>query len=124
MTSKSEAGIDFDTIPITPNPMLSRMQVLDATPRIIRRYLLNDEHALLAILRHNRLVDTFLGLTCYSLQSHLLMTVSRVGQTETGEIYLGIDHQLRQFIIPLRAKGRKERIRTTQIEQDMAVLSG
>ena len=36
------------------------IDVPDATPELIRAYALDDEQALLAIIRYNRLVDTFL----------------------------------------------------------------
>ena len=71
---------------IAPNPRLSRVKVPDATPEIVRRYALNDEQALLAILRYNRLVDIFTGTACYSLQSHLRTFVEGIGQVETDEI--------------------------------------
>lgn len=106
---------------ITPNPRLEKIKVLDATPEIIRRYALNDKQALLAILRYNRLVDTFLGITCYSLQNHLRTTTPGIGQTETDEIYVGVNKQGQQFVIPIQAKGKNEQIGIVQIEQDMAV---
>lgn len=106
---------------ITPNPRLTKIKVLDATPEIIRRYALNDEQALLAILRYNRLIDTFLGVTCYSLQSHLRTTAPGMGQVETDEIYVGVNKQGQQFAIPVQAKGRNEQIGIVQIEQDVAV---
>ena len=54
---------------IVPRPNLLRIAIPDATPEIIRAYALDDEQALLAIVRYNRLIDTFLGLTTYSLNS-------------------------------------------------------
>src|SRR5574341_142961 len=106
---------------ITPNPRLEKIKVLDATPEIIRRYALNDEQALLAILRYNRLVDTFLGITCYSLQNHLRTTAPGIGQTETDEIYVGVNKQGQHFVIPVQAKGKNDQLGIVQIEQDMAV---
>ncbi len=106
---------------ITPSPMYAEMKVLDATPQFIRRFVLNDEQALLAVLRYNRLVDIFLGLTCYSLQSSFRTTLPGMGQTETDEIYIGINREWRPFVIPVHVQGRGKRIGTMQIEQDMAV---
>jgi len=54
---------------ITPSPKLAETKIPDATPGVIEKYALNDEQALLAKIRYNRLVDIFTGLTCYSLQS-------------------------------------------------------
>jgi hypothetical protein len=77
------------TIPkIIPSNLLADIKILDATPGIILKYSLNDEQALLARLRYNRLIDIFTGLTCYSLQSHLRTTVVNMGQVETDEIYV------------------------------------
>jgi len=55
---------------IVPNAELATTAIPDATPEIIRAYALDDEQALLAIVRYNRLIDTFLSLTTYSLQNH------------------------------------------------------
>ena len=60
---------------ILPRDDLARIDIPDATPEAIRAYALDDEQALLAIVRYNRLIDTFLGLTTYSLQNHPRTTV-------------------------------------------------
>jgi len=106
---------------IVPNPRLSRIKILDATPEIIRRYALNDEQALLAILRYNRLIDIFLGITCYPLQSHLRTTVPDMGQVETDEIYVGLSKQGTQYVVPVQVKGKKEELGIVQMEQDFAM---
>ncbi len=106
---------------ISPNPRLSKIKILDSTPEIIRRYSLNDEQALLAILRYNRLVDTFLGITCYPLQSHLRTTVPEMGQVETDEIYIGVNKQGTQYVIPVQAKGKTDALGIVQIEQDYGI---
>jgi DNA modification methylase len=108
---------------ISPNPRLSRIKVLDSTPEIIRRYALSDEQALLAILRYNRLIDTFTGVTCYSLQNHLRTSVEGMGQVETDEIYVGVNKSGEQFIFPIQAKGARERVGIIQLEQDFALCA-
>ena len=55
---------------------------------------MNDEQALLAKIRYNRLIDIFTGITCYSLQNHLRTTVPNIGQVEIDEIYIGIDKRV------------------------------
>ena len=77
---------------IVPRQDLARIDIPDATPELIRAYALDDEQALLAIVRYNRLIDTFLGLTAYSLQNHLRTTVKGVGQIEIDELYIGLDN--------------------------------
>jgi len=68
---------------LLPNANLAETKVPDATPGIVAKHAFNDEQALLARVRYNRLVDIFSGVTCYSLQSHLRTTVPNMGQIET-----------------------------------------
>lgn len=108
---------------IAPSTILVETKILDATPGIISRYSLNDEQALLAKLRYNRLIDIFTGLTCYSLQNHLRTTVPDVGQVETDEIYVGLDKRGAHYVLPIQAKGGTDKIGIVQIEQDFAVCT-
>jgi hypothetical protein len=105
---------------ILPNNKLVTIKVPDATPEIISAYALSDEQALLAKVRYNRLIDVFLGIAAYSLQSHLRTTVSSVGQIEIDELYVGIDNKGRQYVIPVQAKGGNDRLSTVQTKQDIA----
>ena len=84
---------------------------------------MNDEQSLLAKLRYNRLVDIFTGLTCYSLQNHLRTTLSDGSQVETDEIYIGIDKRGAHYILPVQAKGGRDRIGVVQIEQDFELCA-
>ena len=86
---------------------------------MIRAYAFDDEQALLAIVRYNRLTDTFLGLTTYSLQNHLRTTVQGIGQIEIDELYVGLDKRGCHYIIPVQAKGGKDQIGIVQTTQDL-----
>lgn len=108
-------------ISIQPSPNYAETKILDATPRIVLKYKFDDEQALLAQLRFNRLIDVFTGLTCYSLQNHLRTSVSGIGQVETDELYLGIDKRGAIYIIPVQAKGERDKLGIVQIEQDQAL---
>jgi hypothetical protein len=108
---------------ISPSPLLVETKILDATPGIINKYALNDEQALLAKIRYNRLIDIFTSLACYSLQSHLRTTAPGIGQAETDEIYLGIDKRGVHYVLPIQAKGGKDKIGIVQIEQDFAICA-
>lgn len=108
------------TTRIAPSETLITIAIPDATPELIRAYALNDEQALLAIVRYNRLIDTFLGLTTYSLQNHLRTTVSGVGQIEIDEVYIGLDKHGCHYVIPVQAKGGNDQIGVVQIGQDIA----
>lgn len=104
---------------ILPRQELVTVGIPDATPEIIRAYALSDEQALLAIVRYNRLLDIFLGLTTYSLQSHLRTTVSHGSQIEIDELYVGIDRHGCHYIIPVQAKGGSDQISVVQTSQDI-----
>lgn len=113
----------FKLVPATrikPNPALAAVAIPDATPELIRAYALDDEQALLAIVRYNRLIDTFLGLTTYSLQNHLRTTVKGIGQIEIDELYIGLDKHGCHYVIPVQAKGGKDQIGVVQTAQDIA----
>ncbi|MDX1992354.1 MAG: endonuclease [bacterium] len=109
--------------PLVPQELLAQTKIPDATPGIVAKYSLNDEQALLAKVRYNRLIDIFTGVTCYSLQNHLRTTVSGLGQVETDEIYVGIDRRGAQYVFPVQAKGGVDRLSIVQIEQDFAVCA-
>lgn len=108
---------------IAPRPDLVRIGIPDATPELISAYALGDEQALLAIVRYNRLIDTFLGLTSYSLQNHLRTTVKMIGQIEIDELYVGIDKHGCHYVIPVQAKGGKDKIGAVQTTQDIRFVA-
>jgi hypothetical protein len=104
---------------IVPRDELITIKIPDATPEIIAAYALSDEQSLLAKVRYNRLVDIFLGVTAFSLQNHLRTTVKSIGQIEIDEIYVSVDRNGRQFIIPVQAKGGNDRHAVVQTQQDI-----
>lgn len=108
---------------ITPSPVLVQTKVPDATPGLVAMYSLDDEQALLAKLRYNRLIDIFTGLTCYSLQNHLRTTVPNMGQVETDEIYVGVDKWGAHSVLSVQAKGGNDKHNVVQIEQDFALCA-
>lgn len=110
-------------MPLAPNPNLAETKVPDATPGIVAKYAFNDEQALLARLRYNRLIDIFSGITCYSLQNHLRTTVPNMGQVETDEIYVGLDKKGVHYVFPVQAKGGTDKLNVVQIEQDFGVCA-
>lgn len=98
-----------------------RIKILDATPGIVTKYSLDDEQALLAKIRYNRLIDVFTGVTCYSLQNHLRTTVKDIGQVETDEIYVGVDKLGVHYVFTVQAKVGKDKIGTVQLFQDFSL---
>ena len=105
---------------IEPTKGLMVRKIPDATPEIITRYAFSDEQALLAKIRYNRLIDTFLGITAYSLQSHLRTKIPNYGQIEIDELYVGLDARGAQYVIPVQAKGGSDILGVIQTIQDTA----
>lgn len=105
---------------ISPRENQLVVKIPDATPEIIGAYALGDEQALLAKVRYNRLIDIFLGITASSLQNHLRTTVKDIGQIEIDELYVGLDRNGCQYVVPVQAKGGKDKHGRQQTEQDMA----
>lgn len=104
---------------VEPTRGLLVRKIPDATPEIIAQYALSDEQALLAKVRYNRLIDIFLGVTAYSLQNHLRTKIPNYGQIEIDELYVGVDSQGAQFIVPVQAKGGSDKLGVIQTIQDV-----
>lgn len=104
---------------ITPQVNQLRIKIPDSTPEIIAKHAMNDEQALLAKVRYNRLIDIFLGIATFSLQSHLRTSLVGIGQIEIDEIYIGVNRKGAQFIVPVQAKSGKDQISIVQTDQDL-----
>lgn len=104
---------------VEPTKGLLVRKIPDATPEIIAQYALSDEQALLAKVRYNRLIDIFLSITAYSLQNHLRTKIPNYGQIEIDELYVGLDSQGAQYIVPVQAKGGKDKLGVIQTIQDV-----
>lgn len=108
------------TIPIlNADPGLFVTKVHDATPEIVRRFAFNDEQAILARIRYNRLIDMFVKCVAYSLQNHLRTNIKGIGQIEIDELYVGSNRQGEHFIIPVQVKRKKDRLGVSQLLQDL-----
>ena len=106
---------------IAPTEGLAETKVPDSTPGIVTMYSFDDEQALLAKLRYNRLIDIFTSVACYSLQNHLRTYLAEMGQVETDEIYVGVDQRGAHYVFPVQAKGGRDKLSIVQIEQDFAL---
>lgn len=89
----------------------------DATPEIVLEYAGSDEQGILAKVHYNRLVDTFLQITCYHLQNHWRTSIKNKGQCEIDDLYVGVDIDGKQYVIPIEAKCAGERISKVQVAQ-------
>ncbi|MBY0229862.1 MAG: hypothetical protein K2W96_11325 [Gemmataceae bacterium] len=104
-------------------PSEGRLQIKipDALPQIVAKYTKEDEQALLATVRYNRLIDLFLRVTAYHLQGHLRTTVPGIGQIETDDLYVAVRNSGQQFIVPVQAKTGNDQIGIVQVKQDLAL---
>jgi len=103
---------------VVPQGGREKIKIYDSTPEVIRKYAKNDEQAALARVRYNRLVDTFLGITSYSLQNHLRTSVKAFGQIEIDELYVGVSQSGAQYVVPVQAKVDNDRHSVVQTLQD------
>lgn len=95
------------------------IQIPDATPSIVSACALSEEQALLAKIRYNKIIDIFLGITSYSMQDHMRTTVQGIAQIEIDELYVGIDSDGNEYVLPVQAKGRKDQLSSVQTRQDI-----
>lgn len=102
---------------ITIQEDLATVLLPDATPEIVLEYAGKDEQGLLAKVLYNRLLDIFLQITCYHLQNHWRTSVKNKGQCEIDDLYVGLDINGKQFVIPVEAKCSNDRLSKTQIAQ-------
>lgn len=105
---------------ITLPSHLHAIDIPDATPEIIVKYGGSDEQGLLTRVRYNRLVDTFLAITAYHVQGHIRTFLPGSGQVEIDDLYLGIDTDGRQYVIPVEAKSAREPLGVVQIASQNA----
>jgi len=88
-----------------------------ATPEIVLEYAGSDEQGLLAKVHYNRLLDIFLQITCYHLQNHWRTSIKGKGQCEIDDLYVGLNINGKQFVIPVEAKCANENLSKTQVVQ-------
>ena len=57
------------------------------------------------------------------MQSHLRTSVAELGGVETDELYVGVDRYGVHYVLPLQAKGGRDKLGVVQIEQDIALCA-
>ncbi|MCX7046242.1 MAG: hypothetical protein NTX50_12245 [Candidatus Sumerlaeota bacterium] len=108
---------------LIPNPYMCVVEVSSATPSAILKYALTDKQALLGIIRYNHLLDTFLGMPCYSLQNNPRFSLPTIGVVETDEIYIGVGKKGNHYVIPVQAKGYLGHLDFAHTERDIAICA-
>jgi len=107
------------------------VDIYNAIPEVVEGLLRQDEQSLLTLVLYNRLVDIFMGLTCFHIQNHYRSFVADMGEVELDALYVGVDKNGTLFVIPVEAKSRAEsemigRVQIAQmaklVRQDFAEL--
>lgn len=95
------------------------IDIYNAVPSVVEAFLRHDEQSLLTLILYNRLIDVFLGLTCFHVQNHYRAHIQNIGQVEIDALYIGVNTDGDLFIIPIEAKsvGDNELIGRIQISQ-------
>lgn len=88
---------------------LAPIDILNALPEIVEKYTANDEQGILSSIRYNRLVDIFTEITCFHLQSHIRTTIDGEGQIEVDDLYVGVDQDGKEYVLPIEAKSSEDR---------------
>ena len=109
--------------PLCRTEPLAEIKVPDSTPGLIETYALNDEQALLAKLRYNRLIDVFresLAIPFKATYAPRLpgLVRSRPTRSTSVSICRGV-----HYVFPVQAKGGHDVLNVVQIEQDFAVCA-
>jgi hypothetical protein len=82
------------------------VEIPNALPDVVERFLTEDEQSLLTSVLYNRLVDIFTGLTCFHVQNHYRGFIADTGQFELDDLYVGLDAAGALHVIPIEAKGK------------------
>jgi hypothetical protein len=53
----------------------------------------------------------------------LRTTAPGLGQVEIDELYVGVDKRGAHYVLPIQAKGGRDRLNVVQVEQDLAVCA-
>lgn len=93
----------------------------DMSAAFVARHALRGKHAVLARIRHNRLLDLFLGVAAYSAQHHLRVHPTRDRDWSCDEMYFAVGPTGRRFVIPVQAKGGNDQVGVVQVTQDLAL---
>jgi len=67
------------------------------------------------------LIAQFFRVNAYSVQQRVRARIPGLGQIETDEVYVGVNHFGEQFAIPVQAKGGNDKIGSVQVAQDLAL---
>lgn len=123
MGSKGMSKYAFQLLPgggrVEVSPQLEEIQIPHAIPEIVERYVPEDEQGSLTKARYNRLIDVFTRLTAFHLQSHIRTQLPGIGQVEIDDLYVALDREGHEYVIPVEAKGPTGHINLPQIQKSI-----
>lgn len=108
---------------IPPREMLAVTHLVSCSPDLVTKFALDEKQVLLSILRYDRLIDVFAGMSCYCLQGSSVAISGSVEQPNADAIYIGVDRSGAPRVFPVHASGRGQRLSVTQIERSVVLCS-
>jgi hypothetical protein len=96
---------------------LVAIEILESTPDVVLKYCSDDEQSLISRLNYTQLLGTFLKLSTNHLQSHVRTSVENIGQVEIDGLFVGVNKEGKEYIIPVEAKssGEGDRLAVQQL---------
>jgi hypothetical protein len=93
--------------PLVPNVNMTVTKVPDCTPGMVAKYAFNDEQALLAKIRYNRLIDVFFGCRLLFTAKPFAICCARDGAGRNGRTLCRRGQERRSLRIPRSSKRRQ-----------------
>jgi hypothetical protein len=98
-----------DKVEVPPETEVVRVSTA-RVPIAIRDILRTDEQSILSAIRYLDLISTFIGHKAHHLQGHLRTTGGLGQQVEADDVWVGVRPDKSRVILPVEAKGPRERI--------------
>jgi len=121
--SKGTAKYSFQLLEgggrVAISPHLEETEIPHAIPEIVERHVPQDEQGSLTKARYNRLIDVFTRLTAFHLQSHIRTQLVGIGQIEIDDLYVALDREGKEYVIPVEAKGPTGNVNLQQIQKSI-----
>jgi hypothetical protein len=119
LKNKPQIEIDFDDI--------APVSVYNAVPELIDGYLRHDEQSMLSRILYNRLIDIYIGMSCWLAQNHYRSQIAvqfGSAEVEVDALYAGVDSQGHQHAIGIEAKShaKSEMINRIQLSNMARML--
>ncbi len=106
------------TIRLQPGECWFEIPVIDAAPDTRGRGA-NERQYILAKVRHNRLIDMFVGAVARPLSGAPHVVLHDIGRIGTDEIYVALRNSGQRFVVAVLARGEADQINTMQVEQNL-----